>query len=113
MLAVLPLQGLLFFALFTEQFDAFIRRHRARNPVPESNEDMKDSYLILDEQMRFLNCQDSLPHADTAKCRCQSRESFRVDMLATVHVDLSGSESSHGRPHSHSMSRLFRQIGDL
>ncbi|KAL4438902.1 hypothetical protein ABPG74_016622 [Tetrahymena malaccensis] len=41
-----------------EQFDQFIFRHKASNPVAENNEDMKDSYLILDEQMRFLNCQN-------------------------------------------------------
>lgn len=27
--------------------------------MPESNEKMKNSYLILDEKMRFLNCQDN------------------------------------------------------
>jgi radical S-adenosyl methionine domain-containing protein 2 len=25
--------------------------------IPENNKDMKDSYLNLDEYMRFLNCQ--------------------------------------------------------
>lgn len=31
-------------------------RHKENNPIPESNEDMKDSYIMLDERMRFLNC---------------------------------------------------------
>ena len=26
--------------------------------IPESNETMKDSYLLLDEKLRFLNCSD-------------------------------------------------------
>ncbi len=38
----------------SEQFDQFIRRHAQNNPVSESNEGMRNSYLILDEQMRFL-----------------------------------------------------------
>jgi radical S-adenosyl methionine domain-containing protein 2 len=43
----------------TEQFQAFLARHAAQKClVPEDNEAMKDSYLNLDEQMRFLNCQD-------------------------------------------------------
>lgn len=45
------------FIVSDAKFTAFIDRHRRLNPVPESNDDMKDSYLILDEQMRFLNCQ--------------------------------------------------------
>jgi len=42
-----------------EQFKSFLNRH-SHLPclVPESNEAMKDSYLNLDEEMRFLNCQD-------------------------------------------------------
>ena len=46
------------FIITPSQFDAFIARHRAAglDPVPENNEDMRDSYLILDEKMRFLNC---------------------------------------------------------
>ena len=39
----------------SEQFDSFIKRHKKNNPVPENNEDMRNSYLILDEYMRFLN----------------------------------------------------------
>lgn len=42
-----------------EQFAAFVERHRDLDClVPESNAAMKDSYLNLDEEMRFLNCQD-------------------------------------------------------
>jgi radical S-adenosyl methionine domain-containing protein 2 len=33
-----------------------VSRHKAANPVAESNELMRDSYLILDEYMRFLDC---------------------------------------------------------
>lgn len=40
-----------------EQFKTFEQRHQALDCfVPESNEKMKDSYLILDEELRFLNC---------------------------------------------------------
>lgn len=61
-----------------EQFQAFLDRHKDQSSlVPESNEVMKDSYLLLDEEMRyvvifvyfdsydkcfcgrFLNCSDS------------------------------------------------------
>jgi radical S-adenosyl methionine domain-containing protein 2 len=46
------------FLISPDDFAAFIARHRAAGlePVAENNEDMRDSYLILDEQMRFLNC---------------------------------------------------------
>jgi radical S-adenosyl methionine domain-containing protein 2 len=44
-----------------DAFQAYIERHRAdptvaKVIVPESNVQMKDSYLILDEYMRLLNC---------------------------------------------------------
>jgi radical S-adenosyl methionine domain-containing protein 2 len=41
------------------QFRAFCDRHRDRHTAimkPESNEDMQNSYLLLDESMCFLNC---------------------------------------------------------
>ncbi|KIJ62489.1 hypothetical protein HYDPIDRAFT_94583 [Hydnomerulius pinastri MD-312] len=42
-----------------EQFQAFLDRHASQKClVPEDNEAMKDSYLNLDEEMRFLDCQD-------------------------------------------------------
>lgn len=43
-----------------EQFAGFLRRHAHVGPcmVPESNAAMRDSYLILDEYMRFLDCRD-------------------------------------------------------
>ena len=45
------------FAITDEQFKAFCERHRHQPSfVPESNRAMKNSYLLLDEQMRFLNC---------------------------------------------------------
>ncbi|KAF8335558.1 hypothetical protein F5887DRAFT_891868 [Amanita rubescens] len=42
-----------------EQFEAFLDRHASQKClVPEDNEAMKDSYLNLDERMRFLDCRD-------------------------------------------------------
>ena len=45
----------------SEEFQAFLQRHRNSAAVrevlvPEDNETMKDSYLILDEYLCFLNC---------------------------------------------------------
>ncbi|XP_062609440.1 S-adenosylmethionine-dependent nucleotide dehydratase RSAD2-like [Saccostrea cucullata] len=41
----------------SQEFQAFCERHKnISSLVPESNEQMKDSYLILDEYMRFLDC---------------------------------------------------------
>lgn len=41
-----------------EKYNLFLERHKHNKfIVPESNRAMKDSYLILDEEMRFLNCQ--------------------------------------------------------
>jgi radical S-adenosyl methionine domain-containing protein 2 len=38
-----------------EQFQAFLDRHKDQpSLVPESNEAMKDSYLLLDEEMRYV-----------------------------------------------------------
>ncbi|KAF8591700.1 radical SAM enzyme [Ramaria rubella] len=40
-----------------EEFQAFLNRHKnQKSLVPEDNKAMKDSYLNLDEYMRFLNC---------------------------------------------------------
>ena len=40
-----------------EQFQAFLDRHASQEClVPEDNEAMKDSYLNLDEQMRWMLC---------------------------------------------------------
>jgi radical S-adenosyl methionine domain-containing protein 2 len=45
------------FIITDQQFQQFVDRHRSQAAlVPESNSKMKDSYLILDEKMRFLNC---------------------------------------------------------
>ncbi|KAF5371323.1 hypothetical protein D9758_004233 [Tetrapyrgos nigripes] len=42
-----------------EQFQEFLDHHKELEClVPESNTAMKDSYLLLDEDMCFLNCQD-------------------------------------------------------
>ena len=39
------------------QFDAFCKRHAGQKAlIPESNEVMQNSYLLLDEEMRFLDC---------------------------------------------------------
>ncbi|VVC44368.1 Elongator protein 3/MiaB/NifB,Aldolase-type TIM barrel,Radical SAM,Antiviral radical SAM protein viperin [Cinara cedri] len=41
------------------KFEEFLRRHAGvKTLVPESNDTMRDSYLILDEYMRFLNCRN-------------------------------------------------------
>lgn len=41
-----------------KEFEKFVERHKHfKVMIPENNEVMKDSYLNLDEQMRFLNCQ--------------------------------------------------------
>ncbi|XP_009902325.2 S-adenosylmethionine-dependent nucleotide dehydratase RSAD2 [Dryobates pubescens] len=46
------------FVISDEEFEQFLARHKDISClVPESNQKMKDSYLILDEYMRFLNCQ--------------------------------------------------------
>ncbi len=45
------------FLITNEQFESFVERHRDLECiVPENNETMKDSYLLLDEKLRFLNC---------------------------------------------------------
>eukprot|EP00918_Siedleckia_nematoides_P078930 GHVU01172811.1.p1 GENE.GHVU01172811.1~~GHVU01172811.1.p1 ORF type:complete len:309 (+),score=45.82 GHVU01172811.1:96-1022(+) len=44
-----------------EEFDEFVSRHSGvAQMVPEKNEEMKDSYVILDEKLRFLNCQSGM-----------------------------------------------------
>lgn len=45
------------FVISNEEFTAFLDRHSCIDClVPESNEKMQNSYLILDEYMRFLDC---------------------------------------------------------
>lgn len=40
-----------------DQFQAFLRRHEHLPPlIPEPNDVMQNSYLLLDEEMRFLDC---------------------------------------------------------
>ncbi|XP_029451678.1 radical S-adenosyl methionine domain-containing protein 2 [Rhinatrema bivittatum] len=47
------------FIISDEEFNLFLERHRGISClVPESNQKMRDSYLILDEYMRFLNCRN-------------------------------------------------------
>ncbi|NWI89760.1 RSAD2 protein, partial [Pitta sordida] len=47
------------FVISDADFESFLDRHKDVSClVPESNEKMKDSYLILDEYMRFLNCRN-------------------------------------------------------
>nr|XP_055182947.1 S-adenosylmethionine-dependent nucleotide dehydratase RSAD2 isoform X2 [Nyctereutes procyonoides] len=47
------------FVISDEEFEGFLDRHKEVSClVPESNQKMRDSYLILDEYMRFLNCQN-------------------------------------------------------
>lgn len=45
------------FVISNEEFQSFIGRHsNVKCLVPESNDMMQNSYLILDEYMRFLDC---------------------------------------------------------
>jgi len=45
------------FLISSDQWEAFCKRHQHQASfVPESNEAMKDTYLLMDEHMRFLNC---------------------------------------------------------
>ena len=44
------------FLIDDEKFRAFVDRHITQNPIAEDNDTMRDSYLLLDQEMRFLNC---------------------------------------------------------
>ncbi|CDQ88277.1 unnamed protein product [Oncorhynchus mykiss] len=47
------------FVISDQQFQDFLDRHSTISClVPESNQKMRDSYLILDEYMRFLDCRE-------------------------------------------------------
>ncbi|KAM9315356.1 S-adenosylmethionine-dependent nucleotide dehydratase RSAD2 [Gastrophryne carolinensis] len=47
------------FVISGEEFRRFLDRHEnIKCLVPESNQQMRDSYLILDEYMRFLDCRN-------------------------------------------------------
>ncbi|XP_069584154.1 S-adenosylmethionine-dependent nucleotide dehydratase RSAD2 [Ranitomeya imitator] len=47
------------FVISDEEFKGFLNRHKdIKCLVPESNQQMRDSYLILDEYMRFLDCRN-------------------------------------------------------
>lgn len=47
------------FYVTDDQFKEFLHRHAEVSClVPEKNDAMRNSYLILDEKMRFLNCQN-------------------------------------------------------
>ncbi|KAK3927095.1 Radical S-adenosyl methionine domain-containing protein 2 [Frankliniella fusca] len=47
------------FYISDEDFQKFLDRHKSVPVlVPESNKSMQNSYLLLDEYMRFLNCVD-------------------------------------------------------
>lgn len=47
------------FVISDQQFQDFLERHESiQCLVPESNQKMRDSYLILDEYMRFLDCRE-------------------------------------------------------
>lgn len=47
------------FCVTDKEFEGFLGRHAGvQTLVPESNNTMRDSYLILDEYMRFLNCRN-------------------------------------------------------
>jgi len=43
-----------------EEFDAFIQRHSEQSAlIPEPNTVMQNSYLLLDEELRFLDCSEN------------------------------------------------------
>ncbi|XP_039604789.1 radical S-adenosyl methionine domain-containing protein 2 isoform X1 [Polypterus senegalus] len=47
------------FVISDAEFHQFLERHKdIEYLVPESNQKMRNSYLILDEYMRFLDCRD-------------------------------------------------------
>jgi len=48
------------FMISDEEFQSFVNRHDSLKHVlvPEDNKTMTNSYLILDEKMRFLNCEN-------------------------------------------------------
>ena len=47
-----------YFKIDSESFRFFIDRHAALNPIAESNELMRNSYLVLDENLCFLDSSD-------------------------------------------------------
>ncbi|XP_063771528.1 S-adenosylmethionine-dependent nucleotide dehydratase RSAD2 isoform X2 [Pseudophryne corroboree] len=48
------------FIITDDEFKGFLDRHKnMKCLVPESNQQMRDSYLILDEYMRFLDCRNN------------------------------------------------------
>jgi len=61
-----------------EQFSAFLDRHKCqRCLVPESNEAMRDSYLNLDEEMRFLDCRDGAKRPGQSLLRVGVEEAMK------------------------------------
>ena len=43
------------YVVTAEQFAEFIERHKTNNPVGEPNDQMKNSYILLDENLCFLD----------------------------------------------------------
>lgn len=72
------------FTITSEQFEHFVEKHRRQTSlVPESNQLMAKSYLILDEYMRFLDRTGKLPS--------KSILDVGVDQaLASVYWDVDG-----------------------
>ncbi|CAG8443387.1 11452_t:CDS:1 [Ambispora leptoticha] len=78
------------FVISDKEFESFIDRHRSQKCiVPESNKLMKDSYLILDEHLCFLNC--------TTNKKTPSQSLLEVDVQ--VALDQAGWDQTafHGR----------------
>ena len=48
-----------------EEFQRFLERHKAHNPVAEDNDAMENSYLLLDEEMRYISSPSLLPYCLT------------------------------------------------
>jgi radical S-adenosyl methionine domain-containing protein 2 len=74
-------------AVTDEQFKQFVDRHRRQRVlIPEDNRLMRTSYLLLDEQMRFLNCENGKKEptasildvgvADALRCSGFCQETF-------------------------------------
>ncbi|KZP24729.1 radical SAM enzyme [Athelia psychrophila] len=60
------------------QFQAFLERHKGQpSLVPENNKAMKDSYLLLDEEMKFLNCQTGIKVAGRSLLKVGVEEAMK------------------------------------
>jgi radical S-adenosyl methionine domain-containing protein 2 len=54
------------FLITDEEFHNFLRRHEAFDPIAEDNDTMRNSYILLDEQLRVLDCSSGAKLARTS-----------------------------------------------